>query len=270
MQKGPIYHPIYTALIRKPQPSEDDLAERDTNNVENTKPHGTTSSSLSHHQGPNGNFVMYEKSGDILNNSYEQQNVPGQHSIGINDSSVTVYGCQTQNVSVSNNGKRDVYEYASVGSMNMSGGLTAGPQAYKKQLPQIPSSSVGLPRHRMPMSSNIYSSPENYYSNPPPPLPYRPPPPNPYLSLPHTQHTNLNKQSPHGPNGPAPYLTHTSQSNQILSNTRSQTNSYQEGKTSFSSPPYNSNTNQINGVKSPNQSILSSVSQNNILSNNRS
>ena len=263
-------NPIYTALIRKPQPVQDDLAEKETNNVENTKPQGATSSSLSHHQGPNGNFVIYEKSGDVLNHSCEQPNAPGLNSHGVNDCSVTVYGCQTQNISLSNNGKRDVYEYASVGSMNMSGGLTAGPQAYKKQLPQIPSSSVGLPRLRMPMSSNIYSSPENYYSNPPPPLPYRPPPPNPYLSLPHTQHANLNKQSPNGRSDVAPYPSHNSQSNQIFSNSRSQNNSYQQVKTSFSSPPYTLNTNQINGVKSPNQSILSSVSQNNILSNNRS
>merc|ERR1719367_2572730 len=109
----------------------------------------------------------------------------------------------------------------------MTGGSTAGPQSYKKQLPQIPTSSIGLQHHRMPISSNIYSSPENYYSNPPPPLPYRPPPPNPYLSMPNNQNYNLNQQSPNGASKAGGLFTQNSQPIQTASDTRSPTNAYQ-------------------------------------------
>ena len=91
-------NPIYTALIRKPEPVQEDSNGKQTTEVESNNVKGMTSSSLSRHQGPNANFVVYEKSGEALNHSYEQPNHPTSNNLGANNSSVTIYGCQTQDM----------------------------------------------------------------------------------------------------------------------------------------------------------------------------
>ena len=196
-------NPIYTALIKKPKPENIEPQETQETYPSNTQPPSSTSTSLSRHQGPNGNFVMYEKR-ERTNDVHDCEMTPP----GIkNTSSISVYGCHphTPKVNALQSKDSNVYGYASVGSLDMTGGSIAGPQSYKKQLPQIPPTTLGVPRHIRPPNQNMYNSPENYYNTPPPPLPYRPPPPNPYLTPPQYAQAPSNKHSTGSPTNMVEY-----------------------------------------------------------------
>ena len=243
-------NPIYTALIRKPKQAKEDALHTPQNEIDGTKFQYTASPTpLSHHQGPNGNFVMYEKQAAETNNTNISDTAPSDDY----KKSVSIYGGYhppNHKISTSQNNDTSSYGYASVGSINIIGGSTAVPQLYQKQLPPPPISSMGPQRHITPMSSNVYNSHENYYSNPPPPLPYRPPPPNPYLMQ--QQHPS-NKHSSGSPITTRVAMPHQYQPHLRLPPTSTQNQPYTYMNTS-SSPTYESVTRQMKTSKSPPQS----------------
>ena len=160
------YQQLYAPVRKKSQPSDSSKSQR-------AQSPPVWSPQAQVRNGPSGNFVVYERTGQQQNgNDTYSDNIYNQINNG------HVYGqirSPSQNL------------YGQVGSppSSMYGQLSSPPNVTniygqaKQSNPTDAASTTGSPQGALQQQYHS-SSQESMYSNPPPPLPYRPPPPNPY------------------------------------------------------------------------------------------